>query len=100
MNLARLLFALLIVATPAIAQQPGSTDPKLEATERMLLDEMTAHRNWYATAVSKDTALQQATQQIAELKTQVAAIQKQLDAAKETAATSKAVAPPAPGQQQ
>lgn len=82
------------IAAPAFAQQVQPTDPKTEATERMLLDEMTAHRNWYATAIAKDAALQQSQQKLNEAQMQIVAQQKIIDAAKETAASAKAVPPP------
>lgn len=85
--------AIILAATPAFAQAPAPYDPaetaandtaKGEATERMLLDEMTQHRNWYATAIAKNQLLQQE-------KAKVLALQKQLDAA--VASAKPAVSP-------
>lgn len=88
-------FSLAFIATlstAALAQQVAQpSDPKMEATERMLLDEMTSHRNWYATAIAKDAALQQTQKALSDAQTQIVALQTQLNAAKETAAAAKAL---------
>lgn len=99
MKFAFSLALLVASASAAFAQQQPAqqSDPKLEATEHMLLDEMTAHRNWYATAIAKDAALQQSQKALADAQTQIVALQTQLNAAKETAAAAKAVPAPLPG---
>lgn len=78
--------AVLSAAGPALAQQAmqpqSSDDPKTEATESLLLQELTSHRNWQATAIAKDRALQLAQKQIFDAQAQVGDLQKQLDALK------------------
>ena len=88
--------AVLSFAGQALAQQAeGTADPITlnGVTENLLLQELTAHRNWQATAIAKDQAWERSKKQLVDAQAQVGDLQKQLDTLKET--TKAAPTPPA-----
>ncbi len=87
----RLILASLLLATPALAQQPPT--PGQRATEIMLQREIAAHQQDLGAAVQLQDQVAALTKQTEEDKKQIADLTKERDAAK--APASAPVAPPA-----
>lgn len=75
--------AFAIASLPAFAQTSQKA-ADLQATETMLMTEITAHRDWQATAIDLQTKVKTLSDMNAELTKQLADMKTKLDAAAKT----------------